>query len=99
MANLLVKFDNGHKPRFYLWLITIIFLLSQHYRHGLVAFVFIVKKKRSEFTLIFRTFIFFYAYFTSNSTLSNNFFSGRCYHAISQPFQPLVGLSVERKIR
>ena len=46
------------------------------YRHELSAtFIFIVKKERSEFALNSdRPFILLF-YFTSNSTLSNNFFT------------------------
>ena len=76
MANLLVKFDNGTNRGFIFWFITIIAFYHNCYRHELSAtFIFIVKK-RSEFTLNSdRAFIFFYTYFTSNSTLSNNFFT------------------------
>ena len=77
MANLLVKFDNGTNRGFIFGSSRLLLSIATVIVMNLVAtFVFIVKKKRSEFTLNSdRTFIFFYAYFTSNSTLSNNFFT------------------------
>ena len=61
-------------------------------------------KNNSKKDAITRPFFYksliFNCYFTSHLIQHYQTISSlRCYRAISQPFQPLVGLSVERKIQ